>query len=106
MPADPSFPAENHDHASREHPAEERPDPGAFARQLFEHPAVVQGDVDADLFFARVVAELFELSSVTREHIVDLILVELAEELHHRGGPGTEAARMVAEVQRDWSQEI
>jgi hypothetical protein len=59
---------------------------------------------DADLYASRVVAELCELSPVVREHLSDLILVELVQELHRRGNPGREAARLVAEVQRDWMQ--
>lgn len=105
MTPDPSSPAGNHEHASREDPAQERPDPGAFARQLFGHLADVHGDVNADLYLARVIAELCELSPVAREHIVDLVLGELTEDLHRRGQPGREAARMVAEVQRDWANE-
>jgi hypothetical protein len=64
---DPSFPAENHDHAYQGHPAEDRPDPASFARQLFEHLAEVHG-TDADLYASRVVAELFELSPQLREY--------------------------------------
>jgi len=63
----------------------------------------VHGEADADLYASRVVAELCEISPIVREHISDLILVELTEELYRRGEPGREAARMVAEVQRDWS---
>ena len=103
MPPDPSSPAENHDHASQEHPREENPDPGTFAHRLFEHLTTVHG-TDADLYASRVVAELCELSPVVREHLSDLILVELVQELHRRGNPGREAARLVAEVQRDWMQ--
>jgi hypothetical protein len=98
----PSSPAENRDHASQEHPAEERPDPGAFARQLLDHLAEVHGDANADLYASRVVAELFELSPIVRKHLSDLFLVELVEELHGRGDPGREAARLVGEVQREW----
>jgi hypothetical protein len=75
--------------------------PATFARQLFEHLADVRS-TDADLYLAKVIAELFELSPITREHVSDLILVELSEELHRRGNPGRETARMVAEIQRDW----
>jgi hypothetical protein len=102
---DPSSPAENHEHASQGHPAQERVDPGTFAHQLFEHIANVHGDANTDLYASRVVAELFELSPIVREHISDLLLLtDLTEELYRRGRPGREAARMVAEVQRDWSQ--
>ena len=82
----------------------ERQPPNALARQLFEHLAEVHGDADADLYASRVVAELFDLSPIVREHISDLLFVELTEELHRRGNPGRDAARLVAEVQRDWSQ--
>lgn len=104
MAHDPSSPAENHDHASQEQSAEERVDPAAFARQLFEHLADVHGDADADVYLARVIAELFGLSPIAHEHICDLILVELVEELHRRGRHGREAAQLVAETQRDWTQ--
>jgi hypothetical protein len=80
----------------------ERQHPDALARQLFEHLADVHGDADTDLYASRVVAELFELSPIVQEHISDLILVELVEELHRRGKAGRDAARLVAEVQRDW----
>jgi hypothetical protein len=80
----------------------ERHPPDALARQLFEHLAEVHG-TDADLYLAKVIAELFELSPIAREHVSDLILVELSEELCRRGRAGREAARVVAEVQRDWS---
>jgi hypothetical protein len=100
---DPSSPAENHERASEEHPAEEHPDPGAFAHQLFQHLAEVHG-TDADVYLAHVIAELCELSPILREHLIDFVLVELVEELHQRGKPGVDAARIVAEVQHDWSQ--
>jgi hypothetical protein len=96
---DPSSPAENQDHAS-----EERPHPATFARTLFGHLAEVHGDAKADLYASRVIAELCEISPVVREAISDLILVELGEELFRRGEPGRDAARLVAEVQRDWMQ--
>jgi hypothetical protein len=82
----------------------ERQPPDALARQLFEHIATVHGDANADLYLAKVVAELFELSPILREHLIDFVLVELVEELHQRGKPGVDAAREVAEVQRDWMQ--
>ena len=104
MSTGPDPAAENHDHASQRHPAEERPDPASFASALFEHLNDAHG-AGADLYASRVVAELFELSPIVREHISDLlILVELSEELYRRGEPGRNAARMVAEVQRDWTQ--
>ncbi len=104
MAHDPSSPAENHEHASQGQPAEERVDPADFAHNLFEHLDFMHG-ADADLYASRVIAELFELSPIALEHISDLlILVELTEELHRRGNPGREAARLVAEVQRDWMQ--
>ena len=102
MAADRNSPAKNPEHASQEHPAEERVDPAIFAHQLFAHLAFVHGEADADVYLARVIAELFELSPITREHISDLLLADLTEELHRRGQPGREAAQMVAEVQREW----
>ena len=62
MPADPSSPAENQGHASQGHPAEERPDPGAFARQLFEHLADVHGEANADLYLARIARALEKIA--------------------------------------------
>ena len=44
MPADPSSSGDRGSYASQEHPAKERPDPAAFASQLFEHLADVNGD--------------------------------------------------------------
>ena len=104
MAHDPSSPAENHEHASEEHPPEERPDPATFAHELFAHLAFVHGEADADLYASRVVAELCELSPIVREHISDLILADLTEELHRRGKAGRDAAQLVGEVQRDWIQ--
>ena len=103
MPADPSSPANRDSYASPEHPAQERPDPTSFARQLFEHLAGAHG-TDTDLYLAKVIAELFELSPIALEHISDLLLADLTEELHRRAEPGRDAARMVGEVQRDWTQ--
>lgn len=80
-------------------------DPGTFACQLLEHVADVHGDADADLYASRVVAELFELSPIVREHVSDLILTDLTEELHRRGQPGRDAARMVSQVQTFWANE-
>ncbi len=54
---------------------------------------------------ARVTSELFETSPGLREHVSDLLLTDLAEELCRRGDAGREAARAVAEVQRDWMSE-
>jgi hypothetical protein len=79
--------------------------PGTFAYQLFEHLADVHGDAEADLYLARVVAELFELSPIVREHISDLILADLTEELHRHGRAGKDAARMAGVVQRHWANE-
>jgi len=96
-------PAENPEYASSGHHADERVDPGTFAYQLFEHLADVHGDADADLYASRVVAELFELSPIARQHISDLFFVELTEELHRRGQ--RDAAKAVLEVQTLWEQE-
>jgi hypothetical protein len=104
LSTDESAPAERREQASGEHPADERVDPAIFANQLFKHLADVHGDADADLYLAKVVAALFELSPIVREAVSDLILADLTEELHRRGTPGRNAARMVAEVQRDWMQ--
>jgi hypothetical protein len=76
---------------------------GTFAHELFAHISYVHGDVDADLYISKVVAELFELSPIVREHISDLILVELTEELSRRGQG--DAVRAVLEVQTHWQQE-
>jgi hypothetical protein len=77
-----------------------------YANQIFTHVSHEHADMtDLGLYLARVIAELLELSPVAREHVSDLILVELTEELHRRGWPGRNAARMVGEVQRDWSRE-
>jgi hypothetical protein len=107
LSTDEHAPAERPEHASREHRADEHIDPGTFAhfaQQLFEHVADVQG-ADADLLLARAIAELFELSPIARIHTTDVFFVELVEELHRRGQPGQEAARMVLEVQKHWDQE-
>ena len=105
MHPDQNAPAENPRHASSEHPADERVDPGTFANQLFEHLADVHGDAEADLYLARVIADLFELSPIVREHVSDLILADLTEELHRHGQPGRDASRLVGEVQRHWQSE-
>ena len=83
----------------------EKPDAGTFAYQLFEHLADVCGEANADLYASRVVAELFELSPIVREHVSDLILADLVEELHRRGPAGKDAARLVGAVQRFWANE-
>ena len=105
MSTDQNAPAENLQRASSGHHADERVGPGTFANQLFEHLADVHGDAEADLYLARVVAELFELSPIVREHVNDLILADLTEELHRRGQPGRDASRLVGEVQRHWADE-
>jgi len=105
LSTDRNAPAENPKHASGGHAADERVDPATFAYQLFEHLADVHGDAAANLYLARVVAELFELSPILREHISDLILAELVEELCRRRQAGREVARAVAEVQRDWAND-
>ena len=79
MSTDQNTPAENPLYASSGHTADERVGPDTFAYQLFEHLADVHGDAEADLYLARVVAELFELSPIVREHISDLILADLTE---------------------------
>ena len=94
-------PAENSEHASGEHVS--RVDPETFGYQLFEHIGDLHGDENADLYLARVVAELFELSPILREHVSDLIIADLTEELHRRGQP--DAAKAVLEVQTRWGQE-
>jgi hypothetical protein len=98
-------PAKNPQHASSGHHADERVDPGTFAYQLFEHLADVHGDAEADLYLARVVAELFELSPIVREHVSDLILADLTGGLHRHGRAGKDAARMAGVVQRHWANE-
>lgn len=85
--------------------ADERIDPATFACQLLEHLLTIHGDANADLYLARVVAEIFELSPIVREHVSDLLLTDLTEELCRRGDAGRDAARMVAEVQRDWAND-
>jgi len=105
LSTNPNPPARKAGEASHRHPADEHVDHGTFAYQLFEHLADVHGDAEADLYLARVVAELFELSPIVREHVSDLILADLTEELHRQGQPGRDAARMVGEVQRHWANE-
>ena len=105
MSTDQYAPAEDSQRASGEHPADEPVDPGTFAYQLFEHLADVHGDAEADLYLARVIADLFELSPIVREHVSDLILADLTEELHRHGQPGRDASRLVGEVQRHWQSE-
>lgn len=83
----------------------ERQLPDTFAYQLLEHVGHVHGDENADLYLARVVAELFELSPIVREHVSDLIIADLSEELHRHGQAGKDAARVVGVVQRDWMNE-
>jgi hypothetical protein len=101
----PNHPARKAGEASHRHHAYERMDPGTFAYQLLEHLADVHGDAEADLYLARVVAELFELSPIVREHVSDLILADLTEALHRHGQPGRDAARVVGVVQRGWINE-
>ena len=105
MSANQDVPVENPEQASGGHRANDRVDPRTFAYQLFEHLADVHGDAEADLYLARVVAELFELSPIVREHISDLILADLTEELHRHGRAGKDAARMAGVVQRHWANE-
>ncbi len=98
--------ARNTGEASGRHRADERVDPETFALQLAEHVADLHGDDRVDLYLARVVAELFETSPGLREHISDLLLTDLTEELCRRGDAGREAARAVAEVQRNWANDV
>ena len=105
MSTNPNHPARKAEEAFHRHHADERVDPGTYAYQLFEHLADVHGDAEADLYLARVVAELFELSPIVREHVNDLILADLTEELHRHGQPGLDASRLVGEVQRHWANE-
>ena len=105
MSTNPNHPARKAGEASHRHPAEEHVGPGTFAYQLFEYLADVHGDAEADLYLARVVAELFELSPIVREHISDLILADLTEELHRHGRAGKDAAKMAGVVQRHWANE-
>jgi len=102
LSSDQNAPAEN---ASDELSADERVDLGTFAYQLFEQVAEVHSESAADLYLARTVERLFDMSPGLGELMSDLLLAELSEELYRRGAPGREAARMVAEVQRTWSQE-
>jgi hypothetical protein len=81
-------------------------EPEALANMLVAQAAEIFDEDYADLYLANVVAELFELNPGLREHISDLILVKVSEELYRRGAPGRDAARMVAVIQREWSQEI
>jgi hypothetical protein len=97
VPPDPSSPAENQGHASEEHP-----DPATFAQRLFGHLAEVHG-TDADLYLAKAIAELFDLSPIARDHVSDLFFVELTEELSGRGKK--DAVRAVLKVQTFWDQE-
>ncbi len=84
--------------------AEKQPS-DTFAYQLFEYVSDLHGDAEADLYVSRVVAELFELSPIVREHVSDLIIADLSEELHRHGQAGKDAARMLGVVQRDWMTE-
>ncbi len=104
MSADRNLPAENRPQASGEHVA--YVDPATLARELFETAVSMCGNADADLFLARVISEVLEASPVAREHISDLVLVDLVEALHRHGEPGRDAARMVGVVQRHWNQEV
>jgi hypothetical protein len=105
LSTDENAPVRRGEQASREHHDEEPVDPETFALQLAERVEVQQAGADVDLYLARTVERLFEMSPGLREHISDLLLADLSEELYRRGWPGRNAARMVAEVQRDWTQE-
>lgn len=104
LSSDRNEPAENPQYASEEPPAHESVDPELFAYQLFAHTSYVHGDADADLYLARVVSELFELSPILLEHVSDLFFADLTEELGRRGQQ--DAVWAVLKVQRDWSQEV
>ena len=83
----------------------EKEDARAYARQIYEQVADKHADSDdADLYLAKLIAELFEMSPGAREHISDLLIADLCEEL---GGRGEEdAMRAVLKVQRDWAQAV
>ncbi len=73
------------------------------ANQIFAHAAGEHADTaDLGLYLAKVTAELFEMSPGAREHISDLLIADLCQELDRRGEG--EAMRSVLVVQRDWSR--
>jgi hypothetical protein len=81
----------------------EKQDASVYANQIFAHVADEHADT-TDLYLAKLIAELFEMSPGAREHISDFLVADLCEELARRGEE--EAMRAVLVVQRDWSQEV
>jgi hypothetical protein len=66
---------------------DEKVDAGTFAYQLSEHIADRVGDEHADAYLAEVVGELMLLCPGLRNHLSDVLLTELKEEIAKREDP-------------------
>ena len=78
----------------------------ALARQLFEYLAEVYGDANVDLYASRVVAELFEISPIAREHLTQgrELSNEQREYLESSGQMGRVRSKLVEEEQKRQEQ--
>ena len=80
-------------------------DARAYANEIFTQVSNEYADTrDLGLYLAKVIAELFELSTGAREHISDFLIADLCLELSRRGEE--EAMHAVLKVQRDWANEV
>ncbi len=104
MTAGQNAPAVNPQHASSEHPADERVGPGTFAYQLFEHVADRVGDEDADAYLAEVVGELMLLCPAVKDRFSERLLGELEEEIAQREDPRYAHATitLIETIEADW----
>ncbi len=83
---------------------EERQDAGTFAYTLVEHIADVEGDENAQAYLVEMVEEIMLLDPGVREHLSDLLLTELKEEIarcedsrHSRAVVG-----LIEQIENDW----
>ena len=80
-------------------------DARAYANEIFTQVSNEYADTrDLDLYLAKVIAALFELSTGAREHISDFLIADLCQELGRLGEE--RAMRAVLMVQRDQSREV
>ena len=85
----------------------ELPDPETLAYQLSETVADHEGDERAQEYLVRFTDELLTLDPGLKEHLSDLLLTELKEEVARREDSHHAHAtvELISQIEQDWRQQ-
>ena len=84
----------------------ELPDAGTFAHQLAEHVTDLVGDENADAYLRGFLDELLNLEPGLRQHVSDLVIGDLKEEISRDDTNFAAACRnAIVNIENHWRTE-